>query len=425
MRILNVTAQKPDSTGSGVYLAEMVRCEAAAGHETAVVCGIARDDEVTTLPAQTRLYPVRFETPELPFCVCGMSDTMPYPSTRYRDLTPEMVTRFTAAFTHALTQAAREFAPDLVICHHLYLVSSIARTCLPHVPLGVVCHSTDLRQMAQHDLERERIVAAMRQVDAVFALHGAQAREIVATYGIDPARVHVIGTGYNAQVFNREAREEDADREPVPAAAGHPAEPSHPAELIYAGKIWRKKGVASLISALDAIDPDEVPAGRSGLRLRLAGGHSGSEKEYQAIVQQAQACRWSVELLGRLPQAELADVYRSSDVFVLPSFFEGLPLVTIEALACGCKVVMTDLPGIRPWMEASLPDADVTWVEPPRMEAVDEPLAGDLPAFEARLAEALRFAIATPVRPCDTGALSWERVTAHAVEVLAGLRTQA
>ncbi len=403
MRILNVTAQKPDSTGSGVYLAEMVRCQDAAGHETAVVCGLARDDEVTTLPASTALYPARFETPELPFCVCGMSDSMPYPSTRYRDLTPEMLAQFEAAFTRVLSTALQQFKPDIVICHHLYVVATLARELAPNVPMGVVCHSTDLRQMGQHGLERERVIAAMRNMEVVLALHEAQARDIVATYGIDPACVHVIGTGYNAQVFHGKA-------EPAPTP--------RPVELVYAGKIWRKKGVASLLKALDLVGPDDLPQGCTGLRLRMAGGHSGDESEYEAIVARAKACRWPVELLGKLPQTELATAYRSSNVFVLPSFFEGLPLVTIEALACGCKVVMTDLPGIRPCMEASLPAADVTWVEPPRMVGVDEPLAEDLPAFEQRLADALRTAVAMPARSCDTSDLSWEHVSQRAVSVL-------
>lgn len=418
MRILNVTAQKPDSTGSGVYLAEMVRCEDAAGHETAVICGIAHDNAVESLPGRTRVLPVRFDTPELPFHVCGMSDTMPYPSTRYRDLTPEMTAQFMAAFERVLDEAARTFQPDIVICHHLYLVAALARTRLSGVPMGVVCHSTDLRQMAQHSLERTRIIDAMRRMDVVLALHEEQAREIVATYGVDEARVHVIGTGYNAQVFHG-AKPGDA---PALGDAGAPGAARSAAELVYAGKIWRKKGVVSLLEALDRIAPADLPAKCDSLRLLMAGGHSGDETEYEAIVARAQTCRWPVELLGKLPQGELARVYRGSDVFVLPSFFEGLPLVTIEALACGCKVVMTDLPGIRPWMEASLPSADVRWVEPPRMAGIDEPRAEDLPAFEERLADGLRAAIAAPARPCDTTGLSWERVTERAVTLVASSR---
>lgn len=77
MRILNISAQKPDSTGSGVYLAEMVRCEFSTGHAAAVVAGVDASDE-PTLPEGAEPYFVRFNTEALPFNVCGMSDVMPY-----------------------------------------------------------------------------------------------------------------------------------------------------------------------------------------------------------------------------------------------------------------------------------------------------------------------------------------------------------
>lgn len=73
MRILNVSAQKPDSTGSGVYLAEMVRCQRAAGHEVAVIAGIAPDD-APVFPDGVLFRPVLFDTDALPFHVAGMSD---------------------------------------------------------------------------------------------------------------------------------------------------------------------------------------------------------------------------------------------------------------------------------------------------------------------------------------------------------------
>lgn len=77
MRILNISAQKPDSTGSGVYLVEMVRCELSAGHAAVVVTGADASDE-PTLPEGAEPYFVRFNTETLPFNVCGMSDVMPY-----------------------------------------------------------------------------------------------------------------------------------------------------------------------------------------------------------------------------------------------------------------------------------------------------------------------------------------------------------
>ena len=114
MRILNITAQKPDSTGSGVYLAEMVRCEVAAGHSAAVICGIAPDDPLP-FPSCVSAYPVHFETDEVPFSVCGMSDEMPYRATRYRDMDNKMVSCFRAAVATRLERAVEEFCPDVVI----------------------------------------------------------------------------------------------------------------------------------------------------------------------------------------------------------------------------------------------------------------------------------------------------------------------
>ena len=77
MRIKNISAKNPDSTGSGVYLAEMVRCELSAGYAAAVVAGVDASDE-PTLPEGAEPYFVRFNTETLPFNVCGMSDVMPY-----------------------------------------------------------------------------------------------------------------------------------------------------------------------------------------------------------------------------------------------------------------------------------------------------------------------------------------------------------
>ena len=420
MRILNITAQRPDSTGSGVYLAETVRCQVAAGNEAAAVVGVGPHDE-PSLGVSVPCFPVRFDTDELPFHIAGMSDVMPYPSTRYRDMTPAMAAAFSAAFTRTIAQAADAFRPDAVLCHHLYLVTSLARETLPDVPVCAVCHSTDIRQMKTHGLERERIIAAVRRLDAVFALHEDQKAQIVELYGIDEARVHVVGTGFNASVFNEGPRR-------------HPAEGvlrTEPFEIMYAGKICGKKGVPSLLEALDMVAAsDEArrffePAFAEGtlgrdqapFRLNLVGGHS-DEAEYERIVERARACRFPVAFPGRIGQDDLVAAYRASDVFVLPSFYEGLPLVIAEALACGCKAVATDLPGVRSWYSSHVPGASVLYVEPPRMASVDEPLAEDLPAFEKRLARAVAEACMMPRAQADMAHISWEGLVDRIVSVL-------
>ncbi len=114
--------------------------------------------------------------------------------------------------------------------------------------------------------------------------------------------------------------------------------------------------------------------------------------------------------------------YRTSDVFCLPSFYEGLPLVGIEALACGAKPVMTSLPGVREGMESLLPRNPMRWVEPPAMLAVDTPDPASLPAFERRLADAIVDAVASPREEFDTTHASWDMVVDRMLSHVGELR---
>ena len=405
MKILHLSAQKPDSTGSGTYLAQLVAGFNRAGHSQAVIAGIGPDD-APVFPEGVAFFPVRFETDELPFPVAGMSNVMPYKATRYPDFTPEMTEQFKAAFARVVGQALGEFKPDLVLCNHLYLATAVAVNtlrarqtedpALAQTRIMAISHSTDLNQTRQIPLERAFIADAMRRLDAALALHGAQAAEIADVYGVDPARIHVIGTGYDAQLF-----------QPLPGLREEGAR-----RLVYVGKIWRRKGVESLVRAIDGMPADLAPT-----EALLIGGYS-SREEYERIAAQVAACRYPMRIVDALPQPELVKHYSRSNVFVLPSFFEGLPLVMVEAMACGCNVVVTDLPGIQEWVARELPDAPVRYVAPPRMVDDDNPQPEDLPVFEAALAQALSQALSDPEPTCDSTVLSWDAVCTRVLNVL-------
>ena len=366
MRILSVTAQKASSTGSGVYLTELVKGFKKMGHEQAVLAGAYIEDEVE-LPEGVRYYPVYYKTEELPFAITGMSDEMPYESTRYCDMTPEMTEQYVDVFRKKILEVIEEFKPDVILCHHLYFLTALVRNMFPDQKVYGLSHGSDMRQIKKNLWKREFIKSKIGKLNGILALHEEQKEEICAYYHKDPEDVSVIGTGYNSDVFYRNGEKKENQK----------------LRLIFAGKISEKKGIKSLLRALN-----QIPDAANQVELYLAGG-AGNQKEYGEICELAKQCACDVHFLGRLSHQDLAKELNQSDIFVLPSFYEGLPLVIIEAMACGLKVVCTDLPGIQNWLHANLPTNEVVFVKPPKMRNEDEPKEEELPEFEASLARAI------------------------------------
>lgn len=401
MKILSITAQKPHSTGSGTYMTELVRSFDRMGAKQAVVCGVYRDDDIG-FPDGVECFPVYFRDEEgLGFPVVGMSDIMPYESTRYRDLTPEMIKEFEDAFMDAVSRAVESLDPDLIICHHLFLLTALVRRHFPDRRVAGISHGTDLRQMINCDNLRELVRPHIAGLDMALALHEKQAEQIKEIFGIDPERVRVIGSGYNDRLFNREGRSERG--------------PGQPVRICYAGKISRPKGVPEMLDALERLAADDsVPE----FRLTMAGGCQD-----EVLLDRLGRLPDYVDYLGQIPQASLADVLRGNDVFVLPSYFEGLPLVLIEAMASGAVPVSTDLPGVRSWIDANVHGSNIRYVPVPEMKSIDEPTEDGRRAFEDDLAEELGGVIRdiaagiTEGTP-DTSSITWDGVAKRLLEIV-------
>jgi glycosyltransferase involved in cell wall biosynthesis len=62
-----------------------------------------------------------------------------------------------------------------------------------------------------------------------------------------------------------------------------------------------------------------------------------------------------VQYLGELPNHDLIERMRQASIFAAPSLYEPFGLTVLEAAACGCALVLSDLPGFRElWDEAAL-----------------------------------------------------------------------
>lgn len=432
MKILSITAQKPHSTGSGTYMTELVRAFHRMGHTQAVVCGIFPYDTID-FPEDVACYPVFFKDTgssgkqhadegspasdalfasckrasrpslnTLPFPVVGMSDIMPYTSTRYRDLTPEMISQFEEAFIDAAGRAIADLDPDLIICHHLFLLTALVRKHFPDRKIAGISHGTDLRQMINCDNLRDLVRPHIKELDAALALHTEQRKQITDIFGMDESRVSVIGSGYNNKLFNTEGR--------ICRTAGDPL------RISYAGKISRPKGVPEMLAALEmlAADPD-VP----DFELTMAGGCQD-----EALKEKLGALPPWAEWIGQIPQPALAELLRRTDIFILPSYFEGLPLVLIEAMSSGAVPVGTDLPGIKNWIDANVCGSNAIFVPMPQMKSIDEPTDAGRSAFIGDLAAVLRQTIAgftsgeLPGPLPDTSSITWDGLASRLLSII-------
>ena len=120
------------------------------------------------------------------------------------------------------------------------------------------------------------------------------------------------------------------------------------------------------------------------------GGGSGKEK--QTCLKLAGNLGERVKVRGPVSQRELAAIMKQSHIFILPSFYEGLPLVVLEALACGCRVIATSLPGVNEVLE-KFKTTFISLVPTPRLTGVDTPVAEDEKTFENNLQDALEAQI--------------------------------
>jgi glycosyltransferase involved in cell wall biosynthesis len=139
--------------------------------------------------------------------------------------------------------------------------------------------------------------------------------------------------------------------------------------LFCAARLSPEKGLAFAIEALRILRDKGYD-----LELRLA-GDGPSRAHLEALTRQLGLVD-RVHFLGFLTEDEVISELQSSDLFVLPSFVEGLPVSAMEAMAVGVPVIATNIAGtseliedgksgilIRPSDSQALADAVIRMVE--------------------------------------------------------------
>ncbi|MFC4160494.1 glycosyltransferase family 4 protein [Chitinimonas lacunae] len=152
--------------------------------------------------------------------------------------------------------------------------------------------------------------------------------EICEWFDFDPARLHVIYSGIDAETFHPDRARER--RQALRSALGIGPDT---ATLVYVGSGFERKGVATCLHALALAGGDT--------RL-LVVGHDKKAARYQAL-----AARLGVA--GRVhfagAQKQVIDWYGAADALFLPTLYDPFPNVALEAFACGLAVLTSTKSG--------------------------------------------------------------------------------
>ena len=250
----------------------------------------------------------------------------------------------------------RSLKPDLLHVHHVWpaadrYLSLIARAAgVPH--FVVTEHITGQpHSRGQKALKR----GELRHADAITAVTGAIVDTLVRDYGVERSRVAIIPNG---------ADPPDADREEAEARRWREKFLSTPVKPLWvvAGRLEEQKGHDVLFAALSRLV-------KNGLDFTLAVAGDGSRRSWLESQSLSLGLAPRVQFLGHLE--DVSGLLAAADAVVLPSRWEGLPLVLLEAMARARPIVASAVGGVR--------------------DAIDDGVHGTLvpPGDEEALAEAL------------------------------------
>src|SRR3954462_4367051 len=277
---------------------------------------------------------------------------------------------------------------DLVHSHTWYANTAGLLASLVHgVPHVVTAHSLEPRRPWKAEqlgggyrlspwAERTAYLAA----DAVIAVSNGMRADVLDAYpDLDPARVHVVGNGVDAEAYRPVH-----DQEVVQSLGVAPGRPY----ALFVGRITRQKGVMHLLAAAEQLPPE------AGLVLCAGAADTPAERQQVAdAVAELQSRRSGVVWIeAMLPREQLVPLITGATVFVVPSVYEPLGIVNLEAMACGTAVVASAVGGIP-----EVVDDGVTGLLVPYDEK-------DTAAFEAGIAASLGALLDEPQRAATMGA---------------------
>lgn len=159
-----------------------------------------------------------------------------------------------------------------------------------------------------------------KKADAIMCVSEFTASQLIEHTNVAKEKVNVTYNGVDSAWFNIQYKEN----------------PYHKPFLLFVGNVKPHKNLMLLLTAFEKI-MDKVPHD-----LMIVGKKEGFITGDNMIMVKAQKLGTRVHFTGRVTDDVLKQYFVYADALIFPSLYEGFGLPPIEAMACGCPVIVSD-----------------------------------------------------------------------------------
>ena len=217
---------------------------------------------------------------------------------------------------------------------------------------------------------KEKYVLNLGKLDKVLALSSGQIDEIAKEFNYPKENIINLGAGYNEKVFFPLKEYPKKDK----------------VEIVYAGKFDESKGFFELIKAFRILETKV-----DNIEIELIGNLKEQDRDR---VERLVGDSKNINIYNAMDQVHLGEIMREKDIFILPSYFEGLGLIAVEALGSGLRVVATEIEGLIEFLGDKINNSDIIeYIAMPTIYDTDKAVEEEKPAFIERIVAALELMI--------------------------------
>jgi len=174
---------------------------------------------------------------------------------------------------------------------------------------------------------QRQLPKSLRRSAKVIAVSEATKADLVEHYAVSPEKIAVIYNAVDHQQFNLQAKKN------TPAVLRKYKLPKE--YLLFVGTIEPRKNIIGLLNAYAAGYVEHK------LPLVIVGGEGWNDTAIEDKFRLLS--NLPVYRIGFVADDELPALYAGAVAFVYPSFYEGFGIPVLEAMACGCPVVCSDV----------------------------------------------------------------------------------